>query len=418
MSMSRHCSDPSLLKLAGTIDDSYRHVVQALREDKNIKHINIAHPARIYKNIWERLSLLETNNGTLIVLDGHRIIPPLEARQNLLTSLHSGHPGINKMCTWAKQLYFWPGMANEIEVYIQSCQACSKFRPAQQRTKGEAFLPSQTGGPLSHLGIDYFTYAGKPWVAVADRFSGYIWTKKMPSENTSTLIGWLLKMFNHYGWPLSIRSDGGPQFRSDFSSFCKKYHIIHETSSAYNPSSNGLAESAVKSIKNLLKRCTETRSDFNESLAAFLQTPRADGFSPFQLFFGRQGRLPQLPSIIRDTNLQAGIKSRDNARISQQKQIPAKRYAPLRPGDAVIFPDQQGNWTRSGVIKSARPSTLSYDVEHNGRTYSRSRALLRRPPIPAKKFLTDNPSSGSGTVTPPQSSSRPSLRRSPRLLKT
>ena len=46
-------------------------------------------------------------------------------------------------------------------------------------------------------------------------------------------------------------SDNGPQFSSkEFSRFAKNWQFQHITSSAHFPSSNGLAESAVKSVKS------------------------------------------------------------------------------------------------------------------------------------------------------------------------
>ena len=69
----------------------------------------------------------------------------------------------------------------------------------------------------------------------------------LPVPVISTLTTW----FNLFGWPTSIRSDGGPQFRGEFSHFCETHHIRHELSAPYNPKSNGLAEAGAKSVKNI-----------------------------------------------------------------------------------------------------------------------------------------------------------------------
>ena len=271
---------------------------------------------------------------------------------------------------------------------------------------------------MNQLGIDYFTFSAKPWVAIVDRFSGFLWTKQMPSETTSALISLLTNTFNQYGWPLSIRSDGGPQFRSEFAKFCSENNISHEISSAYNPKSNGLAESAVKSIKNLLKRCHDLKENFTEALAHFLQTPRSDGYSPFQLFFCRAGRLPKLPLIRQNLDLIAGTQKRDATRTAQQKAIQARSYKPLNIGDPIIFQDLHGNWTRPGHVKDIRPDGLSYVVENNGRDYIRSRSLLRRQLTPSRlsKFADLDSTCFPNPELSSQSITAPLRRRSQRLV--
>lgn len=51
-------------------------------------------------------------------------------------------------------------------------------------------------------------------------------------------------------------SDGGPQFVSqEFQDFAKKWGITHMTSSPMHQQANGKAESAVKIMKTLLRKC-------------------------------------------------------------------------------------------------------------------------------------------------------------------
>ena len=96
--------------------------------------------------------------------------------------------------------------------------------------------------------------AEQDWLAMVDRYSGYAWTSRL-SSMTRHMLSQLETWFTDFGWPLIIRSDNRPQFRSKFTFFCKAHGITHELSSPYNPESNGLAE---------------------------------DGTSPAQLFFGRR----------------------------------------------------------------------------------------------------------------------------------
>ena len=87
-----------------------------------------------------------------------------------------------------------------------------------------------------------------------------------------------------------LRSDGGPQFRTEFSAFCSNNGIKHELSSPYNPESNRLAEAAVKNIKTLITCCHKLGENLQLAIAAWRNMARADGVSPSQLFFGRRQR--------------------------------------------------------------------------------------------------------------------------------
>ena len=59
---------------------------------------------------------------------------------------------------------------------------------------------------------------------------------------------------------------GGPQFLGPFKAWCEHNNILHELSSPYNPRGNGLAEAAVKNVK---QNCSfhVRRVDIDESHA-------------------------------------------------------------------------------------------------------------------------------------------------------
>ena len=107
---------------------------------------------------------------------------------------------------------------------------------------------------MRHVETDLFDAIGKIWIVLVDRYSGYAWTHQLKRTDTATVMGQLSTWFTEYGWPSTLRSDGGPQFRTEFSAFCRNNGIKHELSSPYNPESNGLAEAAVKNIKTLITR--------------------------------------------------------------------------------------------------------------------------------------------------------------------
>ena len=185
-------------------------------------------------------------------------------------------------------------MKNCIKTFLSKCATCQKYSASQARTPVKGTAPSAAEFPMNNLGMDLFDAAGKKWLAVVCRFSGYAWLSLL--KRLAYILQTHDSLFTEYGFPSIIRSDGGPQFRSEYDEYCKKNSIKHELSSPYNPESNGLAESAVKNLKSIILRCEDTGEELKPAIAAWRNMVRADGSSPSQMFFGRvqKQKLPLL----------------------------------------------------------------------------------------------------------------------------
>ena len=120
---------------------------------------------------------------------------------------------------------------------------------------------NKTNGKCIHRLI---SHAGKDYLVLVDRYSDSIFCSDALSKtNTSTILNVLIKWFKLFGYQSVIRSDVGPQFRSEFDNFCASKNITHELASPYNPQSNGLAENAVKQAKHLLIKSLENNENFH-----------------------------------------------------------------------------------------------------------------------------------------------------------
>ena len=167
---------------------------------------------------------------------------------------------------------------------------------------------------------------------------------------------------------MAIRSDGGPQFCSQFTTFCQERNIKHELSSAYNPNSNSLAESMVKQAKHLLKKIGSFGQQYQQELAVLLNTPRADGFSPNMLMFGRRHKeqfLPVAPDVlcISEGTQKAGLEARTKERqrgtdYKNGSQVPRE---PFLPGQSVYVQDPHTLlWNSEAAVIEVRDSNKSF----------------------------------------------------------
>ena len=144
-----------------------------------------------------------------------------------------------------------------------------------------------------------------------DRYSRYTWLSQLQGTRTAKMTKALSNIFTSFGWPKSIRTDGGPPFRQEFVEFYKANSLQHELASAHNPECNGLAEAAVNNLKAIATRThAEKKANLEEAVAAWRNMARADGISPSQLFLNRLPR-QKLPIYADPTPINIDNRSRD-----------------------------------------------------------------------------------------------------------
>ncbi len=364
-------------------DPDYQLIVSA--KERGVAHpksLPLRHPARLYRSVWQDLSVVDLEGTLLLVYDGHRVVVPPAARPRVLDLLHLPHQGHVKTKRAAQQLYYWPGMNAAITDRVDSCSTCQALLPSKSPTPLTPGTPAAVR-PMQNVGMDLFSVGEQTWFVMVDRYSGFPFVCRLSSTTASAITTLCEKWFFDWGIPEVIRSDGGPQFAcKDFATWCTKLDIRHEISSAYNPESNGLAEAAVKQAKYLVIKCIRDKQDYTSALHEFRNTPRADGFSPYQLMFGHRSKtaLPALNAALADVDTLDGQMRRQKraeawAAASRSRRPPTV----FHEGDKVLMQDPiSKRWTETGTILSKEDSGSYHIVsEHSDRVKRRNEKFLR-----------------------------------------
>ena len=273
-------------------------------------------------------------------------------------------------------------MRNEIMHIIDACSACQKLRPTQQ---AEPMTEEDVGkAPMEQVAMDLFDLEGETWLIMVDRFSGHPWATKLCKTNTQAITDTAQAWFLEVGYPKPSGATTDHQFRGPFTEFCDAHGINHQTSSPYNPSSNGLAEAAVKNMKYLLKKCKDNKEDFRAALLKWRNTPNGTRLSLSKAFCGRRqrGQLPGIKPINQERASFHDIRQAQKDARKAQFDEGTKALPLMQNGQEVwVQNPSSGEWSEKGTIKGICNAGRLYDILMNdGPITWCNRRLLR--PIP------------------------------------
>ena len=100
-------------------DPVLQTLLQVIDEGWPARKSDVPEPMRLYFDIPGTLS---RQDG--IILKGERILIPFTLRSEMKKRLHSAHLGYDSMLRRARELLYWPGMAQDIKHTAEHCEAC------------------------------------------------------------------------------------------------------------------------------------------------------------------------------------------------------------------------------------------------------------------------------------------------------
>jgi hypothetical protein len=206
----------------GTLDNLRvtEEVLQANRTDPDFEPERTK--AREGTSPWELSEGLLLRDGRMVVPDGHDNL-----RTRLIRQIHdstaTAHPGRNKTKALLKRYYWWLHWGNDADRYVANCHECRRSHKPRDKTPGLLHplpVPLRTWNDLS---MDFHTPGSVSKgcdniFVVVDRLSKRHVSLPTGKDATAKTAA---SLFYRYIWrfrgcPLTITSDRGPQFISDF----------------------------------------------------------------------------------------------------------------------------------------------------------------------------------------------------------
>ena len=391
---------PDMVRAAGRGDAAYTllasQVEQGFPGSRHLTDPSI-------RAFWEVRHRLAVDRG-LILLD-RRIVIPTSLQKRVLRCLHSAHQGVVGMKARANETVYWPGMDASIRNHRASCVACTKVAPSLPREP--ILLSPSPEWPFQQIVMDLFYVGHHTYLACADRFTGWLmlYHLKPGQAGASSLISVCRGIFEAYGVPDQVSSDGGPPFTSEgFQNFLKAWNVTHRLSSVAYAQSNGRAELAVKAAKRIVCGNTSPDGSLNNDSAAravlqYRNTPIQEiGLSPAQMLLHRRLRdnLPAQPCLYKPhpewvmaAQQREQLLRRRDARLVEAYNRSAHSLPQLAVGDVVVIQDPKTRrWTRTGRIAEILGHRQhKIRVDGSGRVTLRNRRFLRKVDTPVRASL-------------------------------
>ena len=265
-------------------------------------------------NQWERLDI---QNGLLVrrwnVLGTDNVlwqaIVPLNLRRQVLQYSHdikaSSHLGLRKTLSKIRQGYYWPGLQNDVRVYIGGCEKYAR-RKNPIPTRMAPMQVVRSGYPMECIAIDILgelpvTENGNKYILViSDYFTK--WTESFPMVNMEarTCAKILVQeVISRFGVPSKVHSDQGKQFVSSlFTEICDLLQIDKTRTTPYHPQSDGMVERFNRTLCAMLSTfIEENHRNWDTLLPNVMMAYRCTehettGMSPNMLMLGRETSTP------------------------------------------------------------------------------------------------------------------------------
>ena len=343
-------------------DESLQVLSQVIRAGWPTKTSMVPTSAQPFFKYRDEMTL---QNG--LIFKGTKIVVPESLHRCMLEETHKSHQGLQACLRRAREVFFWPKLSAQLKDLIDKCSICQSVKPEQA---SEPLQPHPVPDrPWQRVATDLFTFENRNYLVLVDYYSNFIELDYLADTSSQTVIHKLKMHFARHGVPDYVVSDNGPQYTSsEFRRFATTWKFKHVTSSPHYPQANGMAESAVKTCKTIMKKAL------------------LSGILPCQRLFGRRTKtlLPFSESLLKTDQTVSNLLKKDRVKQAKHFDQHTKQLSELRSGDMVRM-KLPGKTQWSQAVVSSKIAPRSYKVEVNGRFYRRNRTQLRSTKEPVKE---------------------------------
>ena len=218
-------------------------------------------------------------------------------------SVYGAHLGRKKTIVKATSRFYRPYLKNYINKYVKTCDMCQKIKILPTR-KAELkyLLPSRTNQIIASdfAGPMQTTENGNKYIQIICDLAGkYIVLRAHKSKEMQNAVDMLVNDWCcTFGIPEQILTDGGKEYQNAlWDSICELLDIERLKTTPYHPECDGQSERVVRTIKTCIRAYSEDNPNWDLYLTQLAYAYNCSvhdttGFSPFQVMFGREPRLP------------------------------------------------------------------------------------------------------------------------------
>ena len=305
-----------------------------------------------------------------------RLVIPQSLKSRVLNGIHNdmGHLGSDRALSIARTRFYWVNMDDDILRHCKECRNCL-LRKGNNRHPAP-LCKLQSVGPMDLVCIDFVSVdadaSGKEHIlVVTDHFTRYaraFVTRRQTAKEVAEML-WK-NFFLDFGFPRRLHSDRGACFTGKLISQLKQITGVQSSfTTPYHPQGNGQCERFNRTLMGMLGTLDEKKKSSWSKHAKFLvhayncTQNDSTGFSPFQLMFGRQPRLPvdwyfgmdpepveakpydtyvrELKAGLEEAYKLASSKSSDSHEVNRIRYNQKVRRADLNIGDRVLVRNVQ-----------------------------------------------------------------------------